>query len=332
MAAETEDLEPGIGADRRRAAPRRRVDEKGTEGRPGDAPGERDHARGQAGCPQVGQDERPGTATEPRVAAVLPSDPSEEGDPLGRARHEQDVPAGPAIERGLVPAELVADDRTALGVLVDLETEDGRARRCLEDDDAIGIGLGQEIVGHDLGQPGLDERLAAVGAGLDEGAHGLADVEAVAELGAGPRAGERVVAETTTSAGGDAEGVRSTTAGGRWQDRAFEIARAIEEGKSFLCRLTAGVDEGRELGCGRDVGAVEDAQRGAIAVGQEAWIDDDPARWCGCGGERTDHGTVGSRPGSHIPAHETGGRDRGPETPTRIPHSCRLAVAEGMDG
>ncbi len=194
-------------------------------------------------------------------------------------------------------------------------------------------GLREQVVGHDLRQPGLDERLAAaVAAGSGhERADRLDAVEAVAELGAGTRAGERVVAETTTSAGGDPERIGSTTAGGRWQDRAFEIARAIEDAETFLRRLTAGVDERGELGGGRDIGAVEDAQRSAIAVGQEAWIDDGPTRWCGCGGERTDHGTVGSRPGSRLPTHEPGGRNRGPETPIEEPiRAARRGPREWM--
>ena len=177
------------------------------------------------------------------------------------------MPAGFVVaERGLVAAELVPNDRTPLGVLVDLETQDRRARRCLEDNDGIGVDLGQEVVGHDLREPSLDERVSRPGARVQKRADRLDPVEAVAKLGAGAGSGERVVAETTTSAGGDAKGVGSTAAGGGRQDRAFEIAGAIENGETFLGGLTTSVGEGGELSGRRDVGAIEDAQSGRSRV------------------------------------------------------------------
>ena len=69
VAAEAEDLEPGVGAHRGGAAPRRRVDEERTEGRPRHIRVEGNDAGVEATGPQLRQDERPSLAGEPRVTA-----------------------------------------------------------------------------------------------------------------------------------------------------------------------------------------------------------------------------------------------------------------------
>lgn len=144
-------------------------------------------------------------------------------------------------------------------------------------------------------------------------------VASVHELGAGAGSGQWVIAETSTSPRRDpkAKGAPPGEEGG--QDHPLEIARAIEAAEPFLGGLTASVGEDGELGGRGDVGAVENAERSAIAIGQEAWIDDDPTGWCGCRAERADHGSVGSRCRLSIPAHATGGREPDPETPIAGP-------------
>lgn len=103
----------------------------------------------------------------------------------------------------------------------------------------------------------------------------------VAELGTGTEAGEREVAETTTSLGRDAEGEWCPTTGDRWQDGAIEIAELVQRGRAFLGGLAATVDERREL-CGRgDIAAVEDPEAGSVSVTEETGIDDDPTIECG---------------------------------------------------
>ena len=83
---------------------------------------------------------------------------------------------------------------------------------------------------------------------------------------------------------------------------------------ALSCGLAAAVDEDRQLRGGRDIGAVQLAQGGSIAVRQEARVDDDPPGWCGSRVECADHGSVGSPPDGDPATHGYGGSDAGPET------------------
>jgi len=109
---------------------------------------------------------------------------------------------------------------------------------------------------------------------------------------------QRVVAETTMSARRDAEGEGRTPAGDRGQDRALELARAIEGAKPFLGRLATAVGEGWSAApwwprrCDRGCAA----RHGRDTAGGR--VDDDPTRGRRRRRERADHGPVGSRPRS----------------------------------
>lgn len=151
------------------------------------------------------------------------------------------------------------------------------------------------VGGDRFGEPGLDR--VAIGEfdrEAGEGGDGLDDVERVTELGAGPGAGERTVAEPSTGARGEAEGERSTAPGCGRQDGPFDPAGAIEGRQMFLGRLATVVDEGHELAGGRDIGPIEDPQGRSITAAEEPDIVDHPAIGSRSRPERPDHG-MGSR-------------------------------------
>ena len=144
---------------------------------------------------------------------------------------------------------------------------------------------GSEAGGHRLGQPQLD----GAGRASDQGADGLDDVEGVADATDAAGAGIGV-AEALAPPPGDPVRDGDAAAFGR-ERSALEEAELPEASEPAQRGAAARVDEGGELLGGRDAGAVQQAQAGAIAQRDEPDVEARHERSLGALAEDDAHGS-----------------------------------------